>query len=178
MNNHRVTDADVLAQIPAAREREKLDRTRGRRTKSAKYDRTHKRIVLELTNGIQFAFPVQSIPALSSATASQLSEVDVDPSGSAIRWESLDVDLSVPGLLLSAVGTEEKRQHLASMLGKSSSPAKAEAARVNGLKGGRPKKKNLFLRGAKKGGLRKIVNAKTGVRVASAKGAKKPTIKQ
>jgi hypothetical protein len=140
MTSVRLSDAAIIAQIPEARAREQLDRRRGHRTRSARYDRTHKRIVLELTNGVQFAFPVRSIPALTSATVAQLAEVKVAPSGHALRWRSLDVDLSVPGLLLAAVGADAKRHHFARMLGKSRSPAKAAAARRNGAKGGRPKR--------------------------------------
>jgi hypothetical protein len=65
--------------------------------------------VLELTNGFLFAFPVGSIPALTGAAASQLATVEIDASGGALRWDALDVDLSVPGLLLSAVGVAAKR---------------------------------------------------------------------
>lgn len=60
-----------------------------------------------------------------------------------MRWAALDIDLSVPGLLLAAVSPAERRQHLASMVGKSTSVRKAVAARKNGAKGGRPRKEVL-----------------------------------
>ena len=140
MAKRRLTDAEILAQIPAARARERRERKQGLRASAARYDRTTGRVVLELTNGCLFAFPVAAIPALRSASASELAAVEIDPSGSALRWDDLDVDLSVPGLLLSAVGVDERLRHFASLAGRVTSDAKARAARANGKKGGRPRK--------------------------------------
>jgi len=133
--------ADILAQIPAARAREAHAHKNGLRATSARYDRTAERVVLELTNGCLFGFPARAIPALRTATASQRAAVEVDASGGAVRWTALDIDLSVPGLLLAAVSPAERQQHLAKMLGQSTSLQKAAAARQNGAKGGRPKKR-------------------------------------
>jgi hypothetical protein len=141
MAKHRLSDAEILSQIPAARARERRERRQGLRASAARYDRPTGRVVLELTNGYLFAFPARAIPALRSRSASQLATVELDPSGRALRWEELDVDLSVPGLLLSAVGVDERRRHLASLAGRVRSDAKARAARVNGKKGGRPPKR-------------------------------------
>ena len=141
MAERRLTDAEIVAQIPAARAREARERRQGLRAISAKYDRVARRVVLELTNGYLFAFPVGAIRALDGATPAQLATVDLDPSGGALRWDSLDVDASVPGLLFSAVGVEERLRHLASLAGRISTDAKARAARANGLKGGRPTKR-------------------------------------
>ena len=141
MAERRLSDARILTQIPAARSREARARRRGLRATSATYDRTTRRVVLELTNGYLFAFPIGAIPALKAATPSQRAAVEVDPSGGALRWDEIDVDLSVPGLLFSAVGVDERLRHLASLAGRVRSDAKATAARANGRKGGRPKKR-------------------------------------
>ena len=141
MAKRRLTDAEIVAQIPAARAREARERKQGLRAISATYDRAARRVVLELTNGYLFAFPVGAISALDSATPAQLAAVEIDPSGGALRWDSLDVDVSVPGLLFSAVGVQERLRHLASLAGRVSTDAKARAARSNGLKGGRPSKR-------------------------------------
>lgn len=140
MGERRLTDAEIVAQIPAARAREARERKRGLRARTATYDRAARRVVLELTNGYLFAFPVGAIRALNGATPTQLAAVEIDPSGGSLRWDSLDVDLSVPGLLFAAVGVRERLRHLASLAGRSRSDAKARAARANGLKGGRPAK--------------------------------------
>jgi hypothetical protein len=141
MANRTLTDAEIVAQIPGARKREARERRQGLRAVEAKYQRATRRVVLELTNGYSFAFPVTAIRALNGATPAQLAAVEIDTSGSALRWNSLDVDVSVPGLLLSALGVDERVRHLASLAGRVSSDAKARAARANGLKGGRPPKR-------------------------------------
>lgn len=140
MAKRRTPLADILAQMPAARAREARERRAGRRATSARYDRFSGRIVLELSNGYLFGFPAKSSPYLAKATAKQLSAVEVGPGGSGLRWEELDVDLSVPGLLLSALGRGEQLTELARIAGRSTSAAKAAASRANGAKGGRPRK--------------------------------------
>jgi hypothetical protein len=60
--------------------------------------------------------------------------------GSTLRWDGLDVDLSVAGLLLSAVDPQERVRQLAALAGRATTEAKAAAARLNGAKGGRPRK--------------------------------------
>ena len=140
MARSSISDAELLAQIPAARAREAQDRKQGRRATSARYDRRAERVILELTNGFLFAFPVRAIPELRSATPAQRAAVAVNRGGSALRWEALDVDLSVAGLLLSAVGADERRRDVARMLGQVTSTTKAATSRANGAKGGRPKK--------------------------------------
>jgi len=140
MANRRLSDAELVGQIPAARARESRERKQGLRAAHAKFDRASRRVVLELTNGYMFAFPVSAIRALNSATDAQIAAVEIDPSGGALRWDALDVDLSVPGLLLSAVGARERFSYLARQAGRVSTDAKARAARANGRKGGRPRK--------------------------------------
>jgi hypothetical protein len=136
----RISISDILAQIPAARARAAAERRAGRRAVSAHYDRLSGRIVMEITNGYLFGFPAKSSPYLAKATPTQLAAVEVSPGGSGLHWEELDVDLSVPGLLLSSLGRKEKLSELARIAGESRSPAKSAASRANGAKGGRPRK--------------------------------------
>jgi hypothetical protein len=67
--------------------------------------------------------------------------VEVLGQGYGLHWEKLDVDLSIPGLLAGLFGTKAfmDRQR-AARAGASTSQVKAEAARQNGRKGGRPPK--------------------------------------
>jgi hypothetical protein len=135
----RLTDAEILAQLPEARRRERRERRGGLRAISAKYDAADRRIEMELSNGMLFAFPVSLIASLHRVPASVLRGVQLDSSGGALRWSALDVDLSVPGLLLASVGEGDRRRHLAKLAGSAKSRAKAAAARANGAKGGRPR---------------------------------------
>ncbi len=139
MASPRNSDAQILAQIPKARSRDAAQRRKGLRAVSAKYDRKTQRVVLELSSGCLFAFPVASIPALADATGSERAALHVHASGASLHWDALDVDLSVPGLLLSAIGEQEQRRQLARLAGSVSSTAKTKAARANGAKGGRPR---------------------------------------
>lgn len=103
----------------------------------ARYDRRSRRIVIDLTNGSRFAFPPELAQGLSGASPEALSQIEVSGGGYGLHWPSLDVDLSVPGLLAGVFGTA---RWMAAKAGRATSPAKAAAARRNGAKGGRPKK--------------------------------------
>jgi hypothetical protein len=137
----RLSDQEILAQIPAANMRAKIARQAGHRAVSARYDRSTKRIVAELSNGCSFAFPVSAVTALNGMSAAQLAHVTVSPAGSGLIWEAEDVDLSVPGLLLSSIGTDEGMRVLAQKGGQVTSAVKAKSSRANGAKGGRPRKR-------------------------------------
>lgn len=125
------------AQIDAALARGEAARLSEPRAASARYDRQLGRVVVELTNGCTFAFPPRLAQGLEDATEDQLAGVEVLGAGSGLRWEALDVDLSVPALLAGLFGT---KAHMARLAGRATSPAKAAAARTNGAKGGRPRR--------------------------------------
>jgi hypothetical protein len=78
---------------------------------------------------------------LENASDTELASVEILGSGYGLHWENLDVDLSVPGLLAGLFGTKAYMDRLrASHAGRATSPRKAETARRNGQKGGRPRK--------------------------------------
>lgn len=133
-------NAQILRQIAAARGRETRQRKEGRRAVSASYDQITGRVMVELTNGFVFGFPSKAVPELVKASPSVLASVEVSPGGSGLHWEAVDVDLSVPGLLLSSLGRSDRVKELARLAGRTTSPAKAAAARANGARGGRPRK--------------------------------------
>lgn len=124
-------------QINAALERGRAARANEPRAAAAHYDWQLGRVVVELTNGCTFAFPPRLAPELNDANEEQLAQVELLGTGSGLHWEALDADLSIPGLLAGLFGT---RAHGARHAGQATSSAKAAAARVNGAKGGRPRK--------------------------------------
>jgi hypothetical protein len=136
----RLTDAEILAQIPAARARAARARHAGLRTLAAAYDAGSRRLMLELSNGFLLGVPVAALPDLADATPAQLAAVTVSPEGAAIHFDALDADYSVAGLVISTLGADEARRELARMAGRVTSRAKAAAARENGAKGGRPRR--------------------------------------
>jgi len=132
----QLTDAEILAQIPAARAAAKA----GLRARSARYSVAHKTLFVTLTNGTVIGIPTAHLPALRRASPRQRSAVTVLPAGIALHWASLDVDLSVPALIREALGADALRSLAAAEGGKATSERKAAAARENGAKGGRPRK--------------------------------------
>jgi hypothetical protein len=127
-------------EIGAARQRGHAARLEEPRAASARYDRSLGKILIELTNGCTFSFPPRLAQGLEFATDDQLFDIEILGSGYGLHWEALDADLSVPGLLAGVLGT---RAFMARRAGQATSAAKAAAARVNGAKGGRPRKAAL-----------------------------------
>lgn len=56
-------------------------------------------ILVELTDGRQIGFPDRRFRRLKDAADSQLSQVEVCLNGYALRWEELDEDLTVTGIV-------------------------------------------------------------------------------
>src|SRR5688572_11037926 len=102
----RLTDAEIMAQIPAARTRARRLAQTEPRARRARYDRATGLVIVELTSGAFFGFPARSVGWLRGASDEDLTKIEVSPSGSALRWEPIDMDLSVPGLLHGAFGSK------------------------------------------------------------------------
>jgi hypothetical protein len=56
-------------------------------------------VFIELIDGRQIGFPAHRFKLLAGATDEQLSEVKLRASGTALRWENLDEDLTVKGIV-------------------------------------------------------------------------------
>lgn len=141
MATRRLTEAEVRAELQSARARERAERHAGGRARSARYDGRTGRVVLELTNGAVFEFPSRMVPALRRLTREELRQVELSPSGGGLLWDAQDVQVSVPGMLMASLGPDEQASELARLGGSARSEAKARAARANGKKGGRPRRK-------------------------------------
>lgn len=106
------------------------------RAATARYDRKARTIVVTFVNGAVFSFPPALVRGFSIATAEQLANISILRGGAELRWDDLDTNLSVSGLLNQIFNT---RKVLARIAGQVKSPAKTAVARANGAKGGRPK---------------------------------------
>ena len=56
-------------------------------------------VFLELTDGRIIGFPADRFRLLKAATDQQLQGVTLELQGYALRWEELDEDLTVPGIV-------------------------------------------------------------------------------
>ena len=94
---------------------------------------------MRLTNGAAITLPLELIPNLRRASPQDIRAVEILGQGGGLHWESLDLDISVPGLLSSVFAGPEWLAELGRIGGRKSSAAKAAAARRNGRRGGRPR---------------------------------------
>jgi hypothetical protein len=56
-------------------------------------------VFLELTDGRIVGFPANRFKRLSEATDEQLHRVTLELDGYALRWEDIDEDITVPGVV-------------------------------------------------------------------------------
>jgi len=56
-------------------------------------------VYVELTDARIVGFPADRFKRLKSASDQQLQEVTIELEGHALRWETLDEDLTVPGIV-------------------------------------------------------------------------------
>lgn len=107
----------------------------------ARYDRRTERVVIGLSNGVQIAFPIHLAEGLADASADDLHEIEITPTGLGLHWPKLDADVYVPALMQGVFGSKKwMAAELGAAGGKASTAAKVAAARENGRKGGRPRR--------------------------------------
>ena len=56
-------------------------------------------VFIELTDGRQIGFPAARFKLLRDASEDQLKQVTLRANGTALRWEELDEDISVSGIV-------------------------------------------------------------------------------
>jgi hypothetical protein len=95
--------------------------------------------ILKLSDGHRHVIPREELQGLQSATKEQLGRVEILGGGTGLHWPDLDADFYVPGLLRGVYGNKKWMAEIGRSGGSVRSAAKKRAARVNGLKGGRPR---------------------------------------
>ncbi len=100
-------------------------------------------LILKLSDGHRRAIPREDLQGLQSAAKEQIARVEILGGGTGLHWPDLDVDLYVPGLLRGIYGTKKWMAEIGRSGGSVKSAAKKRAARVNGSKGGRPRRKEI-----------------------------------
>ncbi len=135
------SEESVSKSLESATKRGKQFLDSAAKASSAAFDLEQNLIVIRLTNGCVFGFPPHFIRELRNASPDEIAKVSVTPQGTAIHWEELDAHYRLFGLLNGIFGTKTWMAELGRKGGHVSSDAKAKAARLNGAKGGRPRKK-------------------------------------
>jgi hypothetical protein len=108
---------------------------------SARYDSDADAIDLRFAGGGSMSIPRRLVPGLERASETKIQSIVVSPAGDALSWPSLDVDVYVPGLVEHTFGTRLFAASTGRRGGRRRSKAKAAAAKANGAKGGRPRKR-------------------------------------
>ena len=107
----------------------------------ARYDSGADAIDLRFGAGGSMSIPRKLIAGLERASRTAIASIVVSPAGDALSWPSLDVYVYVPGLIERAFGTRLFAAATGRRGGRRRSKAKAAAAKINGAKGGRPRKR-------------------------------------
>jgi hypothetical protein len=106
----------------------------------AYYDAHTRRLVISLPGEMQLTFPPYAVQGLDTASEDDLRNIELVDDGLGLRIERLDLDISIPGLLKGLRGSPSwMASHLGRAGGSASTLKKAEAARENGKRGGRPR---------------------------------------
>lgn len=117
------------------------------KAKRVSLDKLGQTLKIELKNDVVFMVPTRLIQIFNGANVDDIRVVELLLDGMYLRWPRLDEDLKVQSLLEGTFGTARwmngLKEHLAEhgrKGGSRRSTAKTAAARINGTKGGRPRK--------------------------------------
>jgi len=121
------------------RETKQRDRTEPRIVRTT-YDNRLRLLHLEMRNAVSADIPIDLFPEIASATPEQLAACRIRENGASLHWDELDMQMTTIAILQEAFKLKTVSSN-ARHAGSKSTPAKAAAARRNGAKGGRPKKK-------------------------------------
>jgi len=74
--------------------------------KKARYDRATGKIVVTLSNGLDLSFPAKLAQGLKGAKATDLSIIELTPTGLGLHWPKLDADLYLSALMEGIFGSK------------------------------------------------------------------------
>ena len=97
-------------------------------------------LVVRYSNNFAFVLDVSVNQHLRDYDLALLRNPQVTTGGDGILFEGADLALNLPDLLAPYMPLDLARSRVAAELGSKKSEKKAEAARANGARGGRPKK--------------------------------------
>ena len=124
----RFSKAEVLAQIAEADARTAEEDRTEPRARAASFDPATRRVRIELKNGSASEFPADLGQGLRGASADDLAQIQVFPGGIGLRWDTLDVDLSVTGLVSGVFGTRRWMRQIESEMSDRDTQARSGVA--------------------------------------------------
>lgn len=131
-----ITEADIDKAIARGRKLKHLYA----RASSVRYEDNC--ISIGFSDGSRVALPVATLPEFEGFSMQDFQQLEVGFGGTAVCCEPRDLHVSVTGLIATSQPLMDLATSLvASRNGRKSSAAKSAAARANGKKGGRPRKK-------------------------------------
>jgi hypothetical protein len=107
---------------------------------AVRYDSDSDRIVIVFP-GCEIVIPRDRIEEFDGHDARAMSEIRLSAIGDALAIGHGDVHVDIDGLLADLLPATAVAKAIAKRGGRSTSPAKSMAARKNGAKGGRPRKR-------------------------------------
>ncbi len=107
---------------------------------AAELDEPAKSVRLRFRSGLELAVPIKAIGEVAKIPIARLRDVTASPMGDGLIFDSADVAIYVPGLLRDLFGYAFAGA-LGKLGGRARTDAKVRAARKNGRKGGRPRKR-------------------------------------
>lgn len=111
---------------------------------AARYVANARMLELTYSNGLVFRFDPKEVPALQNLSRHTLAHAYVTPGGDGLAFgEDEAAALSIPGLLARLIPVDIARRTVAAARGRVRTASKADAARRNGARGGRPTKADL-----------------------------------
>lgn len=129
-----VTDAEIDAAIARGKV---YDETAQHATAVAYRDHA---IEITFATGVKLTVPARLLQGLKKADEREIARVEL-LGDDMLHWESLDVDHYIPGVLKGVFGNRAWMRAIGKRGGSTRTPAKRAAARANGRKGGRPRKR-------------------------------------
>ena len=133
------TDAEIDAAM--ARVRSEMDDTPS--AVAVKYIAGYDIYIVSLNDGSRMVLQRERLQGLQNATKQQLSNIEILGPGTGLHWRDLNIDLYIPALRKGIFGSKHWMKEVGRMGGCVTSEAKARSSRLNGAKGGRPKKSQI-----------------------------------
>jgi hypothetical protein len=139
MNKPKATVITTDAEIDAALERAKLLKDEPL-ARTVKYVPNLNLLIIGLNNGQRLVLPIEDVPELGKLTKKQFENWELLGRGTAINFPDVDVALPVDGIIEGVYGIRRWMAEVGGKGGRAKTEAKRQAARANGVKGGRPQK--------------------------------------